>query len=111
MTEWEILKESKQAYELLLDLKENSKIASNNDRENMNRCMNSLANVYGYTWGMMSENIKESELLITDGFVRCPRCNSKLYISDIIDYAYLCMGCDENMYYTECEVEKVWWNE
>lgn len=111
MTEYEILKECKQAYELLLDLKENSQIASNNDRENMNRCMNSLENVYTNTWEMMSENTKDCELLKTDGFVRCPRCNSKLYISDLIGYAYLCPSCDENMYYTECEIEKVWWNE
>lgn len=111
MTEWEIIKESKQAYELLLDLKENSQIASDNDIENMNRCMNSLANVYGNAWGLMSENKNGYEQLETDGFVRCPRCNSKLLISDIIDYAYLCENCDENMYYTECETEKVWWNE
>ena len=111
MTEWEILKECKQAYELLLDLKENSQVASDNDRMNMEKCMNSLDNVYGFTWGMMSENIKESKLLMTDGFVRCPHCNSKLLISDLIGYAYLCPNCDENMYYTECEVEKVWWNE
>ena len=111
MTEWEIIKECKQAYELLLDLKENSQIASDNDRMNMERCINSLSNVYGITWEMMSENTKDCELLKTDGFVRCPRCNNKLYISDLIGYAYLCPNCDENMYYTECEVEKVWWNE
>lgn len=109
MTEWEILKECKQAYELLYDLHDNSQIASNNDRENMDRCMNSLANVYGNAWQMMSENTKECELLKTN--VKCRHCNSDLYLSDIISYAYLCPKCDENMYYTECEVEKVWWNE
>ena len=111
MTEWEIIKECKQAWELLNDLFKNSQIASDNDRSNMRRCMNSLSNVYGITWEMMSENTKDCELLKTDGFVRCPRCNDKLYISDLIGYAYLCPKCDENMYYTECEVEKVWWNE
>ena len=111
MTEYEIIKECKQAYELLLDLKENSQIASDNDLLNMKRCMNSLENVYTNTWEMMSENTKDCEWLKTDGFVRCPRCNSKLYISDLIGYAYLCPKCDENMYYTECEIEKVWWNE
>lgn len=111
MTEWEIIKESKQAWELLNDLFENSQIASDNDKSNMRRCMNSLSNVYGIAWEMMSENTKDCELLKTDGFVRCPRCNNKLYISDLIGYAYLCPNCDENMYYTECEIEKVWWNE
>lgn len=109
MNEFEIIKECKQAYELLLDLKENSQIASDNDRENMNRCMNSLANVYGNAWEMMSENTKDYELLKTN--VKCPRCNKELYLSDLIDYAYLCPSCDENMYYSECETEKVWWNE
>lgn len=109
MTEWEILKESKQAYELLNDLFENGQIASDNDSLNMDRCMNSLANVYGNAWEMMSENTKECELLKTN--VKCPHCNKELYVSDLIGYAYLCPSCDENMYYTECEAEKVWWNE
>lgn len=109
MTEWEIIKESKQAWELLNDLFENSQIASDNDRMNMEKCMNSLSNVYGITWEMMSENTKDYESLKTN--IKCPRCGGELYISDLIGYAYLCPKCDENMYYTECEVEKVWWNE
>lgn len=109
MTEWEIIKESKQAWELLNDLFENSQIASDNDKSNMRRCMNSLSNVYGNAWKLMSENTKDYELLKTN--IKCPRCNKELYVSDLIGYAYLCPSCDENMYYTECEVEKVWWSE
>ena len=109
MTEWEIIKESKQAWELLNDLFENSQIASDNDKSNMRRCMNSLSNVYGIAWEMMSENTKDYELLKTN--VKCPRCNKELYVSDLIGYAYLCPNCDENMYYTECETERFWWNE
>ena len=111
MTEWEIIKESKQAWELLNDLHDNSQIATDGQRLNIRLCMNDLALIYANAWQMMSENTKDCELLKTDGFVRCPRCNNKLYISDLIGYAYLCPNCDENMYYTECEVEKVWWNE
>lgn len=108
MTEWEIIKECKQAYELLNDLHDNIQIASDNDLLNINRCMNSLYNVYTNAWEMMSENTKECELLKTN--VKCPRCNKELYISDVIGYAYLCPSCDENMYYTECECGKSWWN-
>lgn len=109
MTEWEIIKECKQTYELLNDLHDNNEVLSDNDRERMRVCMNSLYNVYSCTWDMMSENTKDYELLKTD--IKCPRCGGELYISDLIDYAYLCPKCDENMYYTECEVEKVWWKE
>lgn len=108
MTEYEIIKESKQAWELLNDLHDNSQIASDNDMNNMIRCMNSLENVYGVAYQTMLENKKDFELLKTD--VKCPRCNNTMYISDLIGYAYLCNDCDENMYLTECEVEKVWWN-
>ena len=108
MTEWEIIKECKQAYELLNDLHDNNQIASDNDSLNINRCMNSLYNIYTNAWEMMSENTKDCESLKTN--VKCPRCGGELYISDLIGYAYLCPKCDENMYYTECECEKEWWN-
>lgn len=109
MTEWEIIKECKQAWELLNDLHDNCQVASDNDLLNMKKCQNSLENVYTNTWEMMSENTKDCELLKTN--VKCPRCNKELYVSDLIGYAYLCPSCDENMYYTECECEKEWWNE
>lgn len=109
MTEWEIVKESKQAWELLYDLHDNCEIASNNDRDNMDRCMNSLSNTYSSAWEKMSKNTNDCELLKTN--IKCPHCGSDLYISDIVSYAYLCSKCDENMYVMECEVDKVWWNE
>ena len=109
MTEWEIIKECKQAYELLNDLHDNSQIAREIDLKIMRQCMYRLCDIYDNTWKMMSENTKDCELLKTN--IKCPRCGGELYISDLIGYAYLCPKCDENMYLTECEVEKVWWNE
>lgn len=108
MNEFEILKECKQAYELLNDLHDNSQIATDTHRYNMRRCMYGLSDIYTNAWEMMSENTKDYELLKAN--INCPHCDKELYLSDIIDYAYLCPDCDENMYYTECEVEKVWWN-
>lgn len=35
--------------------------------------------------------------------VRCPRCNSELYLSDLPQYDYVCVECDENFYAEECE--------
>lgn len=109
MTEWEIIKECKQAYELLNDLHDNSQIATDGQRLNICLCMNDLSLTYANAWEMMSENTKDCESLKTD--IKCPRCGGELYISDLIGYSYLCPKCDENMYLTECEVEKVWWNE
>ena len=102
MTEFEILKECKQAYELLNDLHDNCEMPSDDDFSNIRRCMNSLANIYSDNWYMENDQLETN--------VKCPRCSNILLVSDIIDYAYLCPDCDENMYYTECEVEKVWWN-
>ena len=33
---------------------------------------------------------------------KCPRCNSPLYLSDLPEYDYVCVDCNENFY--ECEV-------
>jgi len=109
MTEWEIIKECKQAWELLNDLHDNSQITTDGQRLNIRLCMNDLALIYANAWGMMSENNDGWEQLQTN--IKCPHCDNKLVISDVISYAYVCEECDENMYYTECEVEKVWWNE
>ena len=29
---------------------------------------------------------------------KCPKCNHKLLISDLKEYQYLCLNCDENFY-------------
>lgn len=34
---------------------------------------------------------------------KCPRCDAPLYCSDLPDYNYVCVECDENFY--ECEVK------
>lgn len=109
MTEWEIIKECKQAYELLNDLCDNAQIIPSPYINNIEKCMCVLEDTYTNAWEMMSENTKDCELLKTN--VKCPHCDKDLYISDLVGYAYICPECDENMYYTECECEKEWWNE
>lgn len=32
---------------------------------------------------------------------KCPRCHNKLFKSDLEDYSYLCLDCDENFYSIE----------
>ena len=46
----------------------------------------------------LAETIKECE---TERI--CPFCGSKLYLSDLPQYDYVCAECDENFY--ECEVK------
>ena len=53
MTEWEIIKECKQAWELLNDLHDNSQIASDNDLKIMRQCMYRLCDMYDHAYGMM----------------------------------------------------------
>jgi len=108
MTEHEIVRESKQAWELLNDLNDNCELLNKIDKESIMHCMYALARIYANAWEMMSENNEEWEQL--QSCVKCPHCKNNLVKSDIISYAYVCENCDENMYYTECEVEKAWWN-
>jgi hypothetical protein len=34
---------------------------------------------------------------------KCPHCNAQLYLSDLPEYDYICVECEENFY--ECEVK------
>src|SRR5574344_1322380 len=114
MSDYEILKESKQAYEILNDLVENCPLLEDIEDtkslemirkiNNIKGTMETLTDFYNKAWENLSINGKELETQ-----VKCPRCNRNLVISDLIGYAYLCKNCDENYYYTECEVEESWW--
>ena len=44
------------------------------------------------------EKIKKELLEKYNTGKRCFRCNSPLLPSDLKDYTYLCLECDENMY-------------
>ena len=37
---------------------------------------------------------------------KCPKCGQPLYYSDLMDYEYVCVQCDENFYSIECEEEE-----
>lgn len=99
MTSEEILKECKTAYEILYDLLENA--SDDFDDEIFKATMEELGTIYSENW---HDNLPPKEL-------HCFRCGSKLKISDLIDYAYLCEDCDENMYLSECEGGYAWWLE
>jgi hypothetical protein len=46
----------------------------------------------------LAETIKECETKKV-----CPFCGNELYLSDLPQYDYVCVNCDENFY--ECEVK------
>jgi hypothetical protein len=103
MSDYEVLKECKQAYEILNDLKDNCEYTFLGIDENMS----GLENVYNNAYELITSN-KDTYNQITTN-VKCPHCNKELLISDLINYAYVCESCDENFYYTECELEHTWW--
>lgn len=51
------------------------------------------------TFDIIAHNIVKE--LLTDK--RCPRCDAPLYCSDLPQYDYVCVECEENFY--ECEVK------
>ena len=103
MSNFEIIKECKMAYEILLDLKENSGALSN-ERINVNKMMELLGDLYNSAWEILANDTETSKQLITSNK---DRFGHQLLISDLIDYAYLCKECDENQYVTECDVDEV----
>ena len=99
MSDFEVMKECKQAYELLYDLLENC--MNEFDDTNFKKVLRDLEDLYQKNWKRVSPK-KE---------VKCFRCGKPLVISDLIDYAYVCENCDENMYLSECESGYAWWLE
>ena len=110
MNNYEILKESKVCYEYIRDILENSEITfDNGDIKELSETMNILGKIYERTYQNMKKNSNELEQIKTD--LDCPNCQSNVLISDLIDYAYLCENCDENMYLGEGDLNKEWYFE
>ena len=75
-----------------------------------------IVNAYDYIQALMYQIPEDSKLRDSykevieplDKFVsmqitnkECPRCGRLLYHSDLIDYSYVCIHCDENFYNME----------
>lgn len=112
MSNYEILKECKIAWEILNDLKDNCDLLDDEDtksveqlhnRAKLDNTMDLLSDLYTNAWELLASNedtFKQLKTNVVDRF------GHKVIISDLIGYAYLCQECDENNYTCECEVNK-----
>ena len=103
MSNYEILKNTKNSYESILELLQNTD-ASFEDNEILKNSLDSLEKLYNLAYSNM---LKEKENLKTDAC--CKNCQNDLLISDNINYSYQCTECDENYYDFETNVNKVWY--
>ena len=103
MNNYEILKNTKNSYESILELLQNMD-ASCEDSKILKKSLDSLEKLYNLTYSNM---LKEKENLKTD--VCCKNCQNNLLISENINYSYQCTECDENYYDFEVDTNKVWY--
>lgn len=126
MNNYEVLKECKIVYEYLQDLLENCEYIGDEDTKSIEllKDRNTIINTIDlmeklYNKAYQNEESKEelgeevvyNETLKPKSAVNCPHCGKEMYVSDIIDYAYVCPNCDENFYSMECDNGYAWWNE
>ena len=126
MNNYEVLKECKIVYEYLQDLLDNCEYIDNEDtqstyklrdRNTIIKTIDLMERLYSKAYEneenkeQLGEEIVYNETLKPKSTVNCPHCDKEMYISDIIDYAYVCPNCDENFYSMECDSGYIWWNE
>lgn len=117
MTNYEVLKECKVAYEYITDMLENCELLVDEevatttkelqDIHELKRALSVLDDLYNRAF----EEEQDKDKLKPQKAVHCPHCNKEMYISDLIGYAYLCPSCDENMYSCEGDANYAWWFE
>lgn len=107
ISDYEVLREAKIAYEYINNILKNSKIKlDDNIINSLENTMNGLSIIYSNAHLNLEHPDKEEQLL-TDAC--CKNCDNKLYISENIDYSYQCLECDENFYDFETNNNKVWY--
>lgn len=97
ISNYETLKKAKIAYENINSILKYSNIRM--DTETANQLKNAtdiLEDLYGATYSTIEKDSNEHIDLYSN--IKCPDCSSNLYVSDLIDYSYLCKKCDENFY-------------
>ena len=110
MSDFETLKELKICYEYINDLLDNCDYISNEDyntRNSLHKTLNVLQDLYSNCYEVMASNKESYEDLKMD--FDCPHCSSKVNMSDLINYAYVCNDCDENYYLGEGDLGYAWY--
>lgn len=107
MSDYEILRKTKIAYEYINNILNNSNIKiDDNIVKDLENTMKNLSIIYSNAHSNLEHPDKEEQLL-TDAC--CKNCSNKLYISENIDHSYQCLECDENFYDFETDVYDVWY--
>lgn len=110
MSEFETMRESKVAYEYILDILQNSVIRLDTKSANeLRNSMEILELMYEFAYQNIKEDKNKEEQLLTD--ICCKNCKNNLLISDNIDYSYQCENCDENYYGFETEEKEAWYKD
>lgn len=97
ISNYEILKNAKVSYENLNSILKYSNIRMDTEIvKELKNTIDILKDLYDVVYSTIEKDSKEHIDLYSN--VKCPDCNSNLYVSDLIDYSYLCKNCDENFY-------------
>lgn len=104
MSDYDILKNTKNSYESILSILKNSDISEEKSGD-LHKAMKALTELYNSTYLNMADNNKND--LITNAC--CKNCSNNLLISDNIDYSYQCEECNENFYDFEIMTNKLWY--
>lgn len=107
ISNYETLKKVKEIYENINSILKYSNIRV--DTETVKELKNTtdvLKDLYDVVYSTIKEDSKEHIDLYLN--TKCPHCDEHLYISDLIDYSYLCKNCDENFYDFEVS-SKAWY--
>lgn len=104
MSDYDILKNTKNSYESILSILKNSDV-SEEKSDDLQKALKTLTELYNSTYLKMVDNNKNG--LVTNAC--CKNCSNNLLISDNIDYSYQCEECDENFYDFEAITNKSWY--
>lgn len=107
ISNYETLKKTKLAYENINSILKYSNIRMDTETANqLKNAIDILEYLYGAAYSTIEKDSKEHIDLYLNA--KCPDCSSNLYVSDLIDYSYLCKKCDENFYDFEVP-DEVWY--
>lgn len=107
ISNYETLKKAKISYEGINDILKFSNIRMDTETaKELDNAADILKDLYEIVYSTIKNNSKEHIDLQLG--TKCPDCDDNLYISDIVDYSYLCQSCDKNFYDFEID-DKVWY--
>lgn len=110
MSDYELLKATKIAYNYINDILESSEVELDVKKVNkLSDVTEILSRLYDVAYSNIENDKNKGEQLVTNAC--CKDCNNNLLISDNVDYSYQCKICDENYYDFEVITDNVWYED